>query len=68
MLRHLEDTPTQGDYPRHIALALGGRFLYACNQRSDMITSFRVDETNGRLILTGKYQAVGTPTCIVFPA
>jgi len=68
MLRHLEDTPTQGDYPRHIALALGGRFLYACNQRSDMITSFRVDETDGRLIFTGKYQAVGTPTCIVFPA
>jgi 6-phosphogluconolactonase len=68
MLRHVEDTPTQGDYPRHIALALGGRFLYACNQRSDMITSFRVNETNGRLIFTGRYQAVGTPTCIVFPA
>lgn len=68
MLKHLEDTPTQGDYPRHIALAPGGLFLYACDQRSDVITSFRVGATNGRLTFTGKYQAVGTPTCIVFLA
>ena len=66
MLRHLDDTPTRGDYPRHIALAPGGRFLYACNQRSDVITSFRVDQTSGSLTFTGKYQALGTPTCMVF--
>jgi 6-phosphogluconolactonase len=66
MLRHVDDTPTQGDYPRHIALGPGGRFLYACNQRSDVITSFRVGEENGRLTFTGKYQALGTPNCIVF--
>jgi len=66
MLRNVDDTPTQGDYPRHIALGPGGRFLYACNQRSDVITSFRVGEGNGRLTFTGKYQALGTPTCIVF--
>jgi 6-phosphogluconolactonase (cycloisomerase 2 family) len=68
MLRHLDDTPTQGDYPRHIALAPGGGILYACNQRSDVITSFRVGESNGRLTFTGDYQAVGTPTCMVFSA
>ena len=66
MLRHLDDTPTGGDYPRHIALAPGGRFLYACNQRSDVITSFRVDQTSGNLTFTGRYQALGTPTCMVF--
>jgi len=66
MLLNVDDTPTQGDYPRHIALGPGGRFLYACNQRSDVITSFRVGEGNGRLTFTGKYQALGTPTCIVF--
>ncbi|HEY1578418.1 MAG TPA: lactonase family protein [Terracidiphilus sp.] len=65
-LRHLDDTPTEGDYPRHLALAPGGRFLYACNQRSDVITSFRIGATDGRLTFTGKYQAVGSPTCIVF--
>lgn len=67
-LRHIDDTPTQGDYPRHIALAPEGFFLYACNQRSDVITSFRVGETDGRLTFTGKYQAVGSPTCMVFSA
>lgn len=66
MLKHLDDTPTQGDYPRHLALAPGGRFLYACNQRSDVITTFRVGESDGRLRFTGKYQPVGSPTCIVF--
>lgn len=65
-LRHVDDTSTEGDYPRHVALAPGGRFLYACNQRSDVITSFRVGETDGRLTFTGKYQPVGSPTCIVF--
>jgi 6-phosphogluconolactonase len=66
MLRHLDDTPTGGDYPRHIALDPRGRFLYACNQRSDVITTFRVTEEDGRLTFTGRYQAVGTPNCIVF--
>jgi 6-phosphogluconolactonase len=66
MLRHLDDTPTEGDYPRHIALAPDGLILDACNQRSDVITIFRVSESDGRLAFTGKYEAVGSPTCIVF--
>ena len=65
-LRHVEDTPTEGDYPDHIAIAPGGRFLYACNQRSDMITAFRIHEATGRLAFTGKYQPLGTPMCMVF--
>ena len=68
MLQHLDDTPTQGDYPRHIALAPGGLYLYACNQRSDVITGFRVDGRDGRLTFTGRYQMVGSPTCVVFSA
>jgi len=68
MLRYLDDTPTNGDYPRHIALAPEGRYLYACNQRSDVITTFRVDEKGGRLIFTGKYEGIGSPTCMVFSA
>jgi 6-phosphogluconolactonase len=65
-LEHLDDTPTEGDYTRHIALARDGRFLYACNQRSDVITTFRVDEKGGRLTFTGKYDGVGSPACMVF--
>jgi 6-phosphogluconolactonase len=68
MLQHLDDTPSQGDYPRYIAIEPNGRFLYACNQRSDAITTFRIDEKGGRLTFTGKYQGVGSPSCIVFCA
>lgn len=65
-LRHVDDTPTEGDYPRHLALTPGGRFLYSCNQKSDVVTCFRVAEGSGRLTFTGKYTGVGTPTCVVF--
>ena len=65
-LSHLDDTPTQGDYPNHIVIAPGGRFLYVCNQRSDQITSFRVNARTGLLRFTGAYQALGTPMCMAF--
>lgn len=65
-LAHVDDTPTQGDYPNHMVMAPGGRFLYVCNQRSDQITSFRVNERTGRLAFTGAYQPLGTPMCMVF--
>lgn len=65
-LAHLDDTPTQGDYPNHMVIAPGGRFLYVCNQRSDQITSFRVDPRTGLLRFTGAYQALGTPMCMAF--
>jgi 6-phosphogluconolactonase len=65
-LAHLDDTPTQGDYPNHMAIEPSGRFLYVCNQRSDQITSFRVNGGTGRLSFTGVYKPLGTPMCIVF--
>lgn len=67
-LSHVDDTPTQGDYPDHMAMEPSGQFLYVCNQRSDQITSFRVDGLTGRLTFTGRYQPLGTPMCIVFLA
>ena len=57
-----------GDYPRHIQFAPDGAFLYACNQRSDNITSFRVNRSTGQLRFTGEYTAVGSPACIIFLA
>jgi 6-phosphogluconolactonase (cycloisomerase 2 family) len=65
-LTYLDDTPTQGDYPNHMAMSPGGRFLYICNQRSDQITSFRVNQQTGRLVFTGAFQPLGTPMCMVF--
>jgi 6-phosphogluconolactonase (cycloisomerase 2 family) len=65
-LKHLGETLTEGDYPRQFNLAPGGNFLYACNERSDQITSFRIDQKTGRLTFTGQYTPIGTPSCIVF--
>ena len=65
-LRWLGEEWTRGDYPRHIALDPTGRFIYACNQRSDNITIFRVSAGSGALAFTKGYATVGSPAVIVF--
>jgi len=65
-LKQLGETPTLGDYPCQFNIDPSGTFLYACNQRSDQITSFRIDKRTGLLNFTGQYTPVGTPTCIIF--
>jgi 6-phosphogluconolactonase len=65
-LHRIGETLTEGDYPNHIALDSTGEHMYVCNQRSDQITSFRVDHDSGGLTFTGQYQPLGTPMCMVF--
>ncbi len=65
-LKQIGETPTLGDYPPQFNIDPSGTFLYACNQRSDQITSFRIDKRTGLLSFTGQYTPVGTPTCIIF--
>jgi 6-phosphogluconolactonase (cycloisomerase 2 family) len=57
---------TQGDYPSQVNLDPSGTFLYACNQRSDQITSFRMYEETGLLTFTRRSTPVDTPLCITF--
>ncbi|HJY07384.1 MAG TPA: lactonase family protein, partial [Bryobacteraceae bacterium] len=57
---------TRGDYPRSFTLDPTGNFLYCCNQRSDAVTTFRVNRQTGRLTFTGQYTPVGTPAIVVF--
>jgi 6-phosphogluconolactonase len=65
-LTYVGETPTMGDYPRHIQIDPTGTFLYACNQRSDSIASFRIDRSTGLPKFTGMYTGVGSPACILF--
>jgi 6-phosphogluconolactonase len=65
-LKQLGETPTLGDYPCQFNFDPSRTFLYVCNQRSDQITSFRIDKGTGLLNFTGQYTPVGTPTCIIF--
>lgn len=67
-LNHIGESSTLGDYPRQFNIDPSGKFLYVCNQRSDQITSFRIDETTGLLTSTGHYIPVGSPACILFTA
>jgi 6-phosphogluconolactonase (cycloisomerase 2 family) len=60
------ETWTRGDYPRSFNIDPSGNFLYSCNQRSDAITSFRVNRQTGNLTFTGQYTAVGTPAILIF--
>ena len=57
---------TRGDYPRSFTIDPSGAFLFSCNQRSDAITSFRIDRRSGALTFTGHYTPVGSPAQIVF--
>jgi 6-phosphogluconolactonase len=65
-LRYVGEAATRGDYPRQFAIDPSGNYLYSCNQRSDNLTSYRIDRGSGRLTFTGQYVAVGTPSCITF--
>lgn len=57
---------TRGDYPRSFNFDPTGNFLYSCNQRADVVTTFRVDKNSGGLSFTGQYTPVGNPSIIVF--
>jgi 6-phosphogluconolactonase len=59
---------TRGDYPSNFNIDPTGNFLYACNERSDAITTFRIDRIKGHLTFTGQYMPVASPTGIVFLA
>jgi len=65
-LTYVGEEWTRGDYPRSFSFDPTGRFLYCCNQRADVVTSFRVDRASGRLSFTGQYAPVGNPSSIVF--
>jgi 6-phosphogluconolactonase len=65
-LTFASDTWTRGDYPRSFGIDPTGNFLYVCNQRSDAMTTFRIERESGELTFTGQYTPVGTPAAIVF--
>jgi 6-phosphogluconolactonase (cycloisomerase 2 family) len=57
---------THGDHPRHFNFDPSGHFFYVCNQKSDSVSSYRVDRATGKLTFSDRYTPVGSPSCIVF--
>jgi len=65
-LTNVGDEWTRGDYPRSFTIDPTGNFLISCNQRSDALTTYRVEGDGRRLAFTGEYTPVGSPASIVF--
>lgn len=65
-LTFVTEEPTRGNYPRSFNFDPTGEFLFACNQRGDNVTVFRVNRQTGLLKFTGHYIPVGNPSVIVF--
>ncbi|MGA2396896.1 MAG: lactonase family protein [Steroidobacteraceae bacterium] len=64
-LRSNYETWTHADSPRSVAMDPSGEIVFSCNQRSDSITSFRVNPASGALAFTGRYEPVGSPAMML---
>ena len=62
----VEVVPSVVREPRGFALDPSGTWLVAAGQKSNSLTTFRIDGKTGRLKPTGKAITVGKPVCIVF--
>jgi 6-phosphogluconolactonase (cycloisomerase 2 family) len=65
-LKYVGEEWTRGNYPRSFNFDPTGQLLYVLNQRSDNITTFRVDAKSGGITFTGQYAAVGNPSMVLF--
>ncbi len=65
-VRWIGDQWTRGDYTRSFGLDPSGRFMVACNHRSDQTTVFLVDPATGGLPFTNRYVPVPSPSMIAF--
>jgi 6-phosphogluconolactonase len=65
-LTRIGEAWTRGDYPRSFTLSPDGTMLFACNQRGNAVTAFRVNRSQGALDFVGQYAPVGSPACMVF--
>lgn len=64
-LRLLDTVPVGGDFPRHTAFSPDGTLLFAANQRSGTVTSFRVDAATGALSPVGAPFAAPAAVCVL---
>ena len=65
-LTNVGEAWTRGDYPRSFTIDPTGNFLVSCNQRSDALTTYRIEGDGKKLTFTDQYTPVGNPASIVF--
>lgn len=57
---------SQGRTPRFIGFDPSHRFLYAANEQSDTVVTWRADSATGRLTPTGQIVRNASPVTIAF--
>jgi len=62
----IEEIWMHADYGRAMMFDPTGQFLFCTNQRSDSITSFKVDPKTGKLSFTWNFTPIGSPTTMAF--
>jgi 6-phosphogluconolactonase (cycloisomerase 2 family) len=63
-LSQVSHASTLGDYPRIFTIDPFGLYAVVGNQRADNVTTFKI--SGGRLIFTGNYTGIGSPSGMVF--
>lgn len=61
-----EEAWMHADYGRAMMFDPSGNYLFCANQRSDAVTSFKVDHETGKLSFTNHFTPVGSPTTFAF--
>ncbi|NLB77354.1 MAG: lactonase family protein, partial [Clostridiaceae bacterium] len=62
-LSFVESIPCGGDTPRNFAIDPTGKFVLVCNQDTDNICVFSIDNDTGKLTKVSDYP-VPTPVCV----
>lgn len=65
-LKHIETTPAAVWIPRNINLSPSGDWLLVAGQKSNEVTSHRIDKKTGKLSYSGKSAEVPKAMCINF--
>ncbi len=62
------ETPTGGDYPVMCRIDPTGRYFFACNRKSDAITTLPIDPATGQLASPIQFTPIGSVASITFVA
>jgi 6-phosphogluconolactonase len=65
-LKHIENEPIRGAWPRNFNLAPDGKWLLAAGSHSNTVSLFSIDQKSGELTYVRKIISVPSPICVLF--
>lgn len=64
-IERIQNIAVEGNWPRNFTLSSDGKFLLVANQKSNNISTFKVDITTGKLSFIGSVD-FPSPVCLLF--